>query len=120
MKDIGALRYFLGIELARTAEGIFLCQRKYCLDIVSECGLLGSCPAHVPIEQNQCLATASDAPYSDPGWYRRVVGRLIYLSISRPDLAYTVHILSQFMDKPTVAQWDAVMKIVCFLKGTSG
>lgn len=120
MKDLGALRYFLGIEVARQDEGIFLCQRKYCLDIITECGLLGSRPAITPMEQNHNLATASDELFADPAKYRRIVGRLIYLHITRPELSYAVHILSQFMQAPRISQWESALRVVRYLKGTPG
>ena len=78
MKDLGNLKYFLGIEVARSASGIFLCQRKYTLDILSETGLLGSKPIGSPIEQNHKLGLATSDFLSDLESYRRLVGRLIY------------------------------------------
>jgi len=80
MKDLGALKYFLGIEVARSLEGIFLCQHKYALDIISEAGLLGAKPASFPMEQNHNLALAEGPFLPDPECYRRLVGRLIYLT----------------------------------------
>lgn len=77
MKDLGVLKYFLGLEVSRGNAGIFLCQRKYALDIVAETGLLGGKPVRFPIEQNQRL-TLSTAPFmNNPESYRRLVGRLI-------------------------------------------
>ena len=58
MKDLGKLKYFLGVEVARSPEGIFLCQRKYDLDIIFEAGLFGAKPAAIPLEQNHHLALA--------------------------------------------------------------
>ena len=120
MKDLGSLKYFLGIEVARSATGIFLCQRKYTLDIVNETGLLGSKPVGFPIEQNHKLSLATGALLSDPESYRRLVGRLIYLAVTRPDLAYSVHILSQFMHEPRTDHWEAALRVVRYLKGTPG
>lgn len=97
MKDLGTLKYFIGIEVAISSSGLFLCQRKYALDIISEAGLLGSKPVSFPVEQNHRLARATVELLSDPEPYRRLLGRLIYLVVTRPDLAYSVHVLSQFM-----------------------
>ena len=56
----------------------------------------------------------------DPESYRRLVSRLIYLTITRPDLAYCVHILSQFMQEPRLEHWEATLRVVSYLKGTPG
>eukprot|EP00261_Vitis_vinifera_P040707 XP_019081950.1 PREDICTED: uncharacterized protein LOC109124308 [Vitis vinifera] len=120
MKDLGVLKYFLGIEVARSSAGLFLCQRKYTLDIVSEAGLLGAKPCGFPIEQNHRLRLANGELLSNPESYRRLVGRLIYLAVTRPDLAYSVHILSQFMQEPRIEHWEAALRVVRYLKGTPG
>lgn len=120
MKDLGVLKYFLGIEVARSPTGIFLCQRKYALDIISETGLLGAKPVPFPIEQNHRLAHASGNLLSNPESYRRLVGRLIYLTVTRPDLAYSVHILSQFLQAPRQEHFEAAVRVVRYLKGSPG
>ena len=120
MKDFGPLKYFLGIEVARGSEGIFLCQRKFALDILSETGLLGSKPVGFPIEQNHQLALAEGPFLDEPEKYRRLVGRLIYLTITRPELSYVVHILAQFMQTPRQDHWDAALRVVRYLKGNPG
>ena len=104
MKDLGVLKYFLGIEVARSGDGLFLCQRKYSLDIVADAGLLGAKPASVPMTQNHSLALTTGALLDDPERFRRLLGRLIYLSFTRADLAYAVHILAQFL-RPSTAPW---------------
>ena len=79
MKDLDRLKYFLGVEVARSPNGIFLCQRKYALDIITEVRLLGAKPATTPCEENHKLgSTTSSFPF-DPATYHRLVGRLIYL-----------------------------------------
>lgn len=66
MKDLGKLKYFLGIEVARNAEGFFLSQRKYALDIITETGLLEAKPSPIPIELNHKLSSASGPPLDNP------------------------------------------------------
>ncbi|GAA0183290.1 hypothetical protein LIER_30726 [Lithospermum erythrorhizon] len=90
----GVLKYFLGVEVARSPEGIFLSQHKYKLDIIWEAGLLGCKPAAFPMEQNHALAIAKGVALHDPEPYRRLFGRLIYVDFNHPDLAYSVHILA--------------------------
>lgn len=120
MKDLGCLKYFLGVEVARGPDGFVLCQRKYALDIISEAGLLGARPAAVPLEQNHRLALSTSKELNDPEPYRRLVGRLIYLCFTRPELSYSVHVLSQFMQCPRAEHWEAALRVVRYLKGNPG
>ncbi|KAK3016508.1 hypothetical protein RJ639_007197 [Escallonia herrerae] len=112
LKDLGPFKYFLGIEAARGPRGLFLSQRKYALDILSESGLSVSKPAAFPMEQNHGLALAGSPLLSDPGPYRRLIGRLVYLTITRPDICYAVHVLSQFMQSPRSQHWDAALRVL--------
>lgn len=120
MKDLGVSKYFFGLELARGPLGIYLCQRKYALGIIEETGLLAAKPAAFPVEQNQTLALDKGPDLADVAAYRRLVGRLIYLAVTRPDLAYSVHLLPQFMQKPKLAHWNAALRVVRYLKGNPG
>nr|KYP61739.1 hypothetical protein KK1_016249 [Cajanus cajan] len=116
MKDLGMLKYFLGIEVARNSTGIFLCQCKYALDIISKTGLLGAKPVGFPMDPNHCLSLAKGALLPDPEQYKRLVGWLLYLSITRPEHSYCVHTLAQFMQHPRQEHWDAALRVVHFLK----
>ncbi|CAE6232436.1 unnamed protein product [Arabidopsis arenosa] len=88
MKDLGFLKYFLGIEVARSPTGFYLCQRKYATEIVNEVGFLDCKPFGFPIDQNHKLSLANGRVLADPESYRRLVGRLVYLLATRLDLAY--------------------------------
>ena len=120
LKDMGVLRYFLGIEVARSKQGLVLCQRKYALEILEDSGFLGAKPAKCPIEYNTSLSKEDGTLLTEPGLYRRLVGRLIYLTITRPDLVYAVHVLSQFMDKPRDIHLEAAYNVLRYLKATPG
>ncbi|KAL5551711.1 hypothetical protein UlMin_001887 [Ulmus minor] len=98
MKQLGDLKYFLGIEVARSKHGIFLSQRKYILDLLTETGMLGCKPVDTPIEQNHKLFHCLDATSTDKGRYQRLVGKLIYLSHTRPDIAYAVCVIEGYTD----------------------
>ncbi|XP_021761150.1 uncharacterized protein LOC110725982 [Chenopodium quinoa] len=120
MKDLGAVKYFLGLEVARSKHGFYVCQRKYALDIISETGLLGAKPTDFPMVRNHKLALAEGKEFADGERYRRLIGRLIYLVVTRPDLAYSVHILSQFMQCPKEEYWEAALRVVRYLKKCLG
>ncbi|KAL0427096.1 UNVERIFIED_CONTAM: Retrovirus-related Pol polyprotein from transposon RE2 [Sesamum latifolium] len=120
MKDLGLLKYFLGIEIARGPDGLFLTQRKYTLDILSEVGFLDAKPADFPIEQNHNLSLDNGPLFVDPARYHRLIGRLIYLTITRPELCYVVHILAQFMNSPRDAHWEVALRVLRYLKGHPG
>ena len=120
MKDLGDLKYFLGIEFSRSKKGIFMSQRKYALDILQDSGLLGARPHNFPMEQNLTLTLTDGALLKDPSRYRRLVGKLIYLTVTRPDITYPVRTLSQFMHQPRQPHWDAAIRILKYIKGTPG
>ncbi|XP_026460021.1 uncharacterized protein LOC113360772 [Papaver somniferum] len=115
LKNLG---YFLGIEVSRSPKGIFLGQRKYILDIVQDAGFLGAKPVASPMEQHLKLLPDSGHPIPDPSVYRRLIGRLLYLQVTRPDITYSVNYLSQFLQHPFSGHLDAAYRVVRYLKGT--
>ena len=99
-KDLGNPKYFLGIEIARNHAGLFISQHKYALDLVSDAGLLGCKPSSTPMDSAKPLHQDAGEPLTDPTPYRRLIGRLVYLCITRPDITFAVNKLSQFLSKP--------------------
>ena len=89
-KDLGELWYFLGIEIVRTKEGIWLSQRQYALDMLSKYGMADCKPILMPLDQNLKLRADEGQVLDDVTMYREIVGSLIYLTISQLDLSYTV------------------------------
>ncbi|KAJ9564855.1 LOW QUALITY PROTEIN: hypothetical protein OSB04_000821 [Centaurea solstitialis] len=119
-KDLGPLKYFLGIEVSRTRKRICLSQRKYCLDVLNDSGMIETKPCEAPMIPNIKLNIEDGDLLEDPGKYRRIVGKLNYLTITRPDIAFPVSVVSQFMSSPRTPHWEAVRHILKNLKGAPG
>lgn len=116
MKDLGILQYFLAIEVARNPSGIYMCTRKYAFEIITEACLLGVKLATFPLEQHYQLTRADGDLLQNFTRYHRLIDKLIYLGVTRTDLSYIIHILSQFMCTTRVKHWDAALRVLCYLK----
>ncbi|XP_019226566.1 PREDICTED: uncharacterized protein LOC109208023 [Nicotiana attenuata] len=102
IKDLGEMRYFLDLEVARRRQSILVCQRKFPLDLIATLGLAGSKPACTPLDTSHKLtsveydqanahgAVDADELLSDPSSYQKLVGKLLYLTMTRPDISYVV------------------------------
>ncbi|CAJ2671969.1 unnamed protein product [Trifolium pratense] len=117
IKDLGSMRYFLGMEVARSKDGIVVSQQKYIIDLLKETGMSGCRPADTPMDPNAKLWEKGNVPV-DTGRYQRLVGKLIYLSHTRPDIAFSVSVVSQFMHSPFEEHLEAVYRILRYLKAT--
>ena len=120
IKDLGSLKYFLGIEVSRSKNGIFLSQRKYTLDLLKETGMSACQLIDTPMEEGLKLCVESNQIPIDKGRYQRLVGRLMYLAHTRPDLAYALSVVSQFMHNPGEQHMNSVMRILRYLKSAPG
>lgn len=116
MKDLGQLHHFLGIEVTHTSEGLFLNQFHYAFTLLDRFGMLDSKPMSTPLELRPPVTKA--AASVDATIYRSMVGALQYLTLTRPDIAFSVNFVSQFMHDPTVLHMKFVHRILRYVKGT--
>jgi hypothetical protein len=118
MSNLGPLRYFLGIEVSFTSDGIYLSQEKYIQDLLARSSLTHHRIVETPIELNLHLRAIDGKPLTDPTRYRHIVRSLVYLAVTRPDISYVVHILSQFVYAPTHIHYSHLLRVLCYLCGT--
>ncbi|KAL0299191.1 UNVERIFIED_CONTAM: Retrovirus-related Pol polyprotein from transposon RE1 [Sesamum radiatum] len=115
---LGSAKYFLGLELARSAHGLLVTQQNL-TDILTDVTLLDAKVTSTPLPPGLHLTTATGSLLPDPGPYRRLIGRLLYLGFTRPDISFAVQQLSQFIQHPRSSHWDAAVHVLRYLKGTS-
>ena len=118
MKDLGHLSYFLDLEITHSTDGLYITQAKYASELLSRAGLTDSKTVDTPVELNAHLTPSGGKPLSNPSLYRRLVGSLVYLTVTRPDISYAVHQVSQYLSAPRSTHYAAVLRILRYLKGT--
>jgi histone deacetylase 1/2 len=120
IKDLGPLEYFLGLEASYNPRGITLTYRKYVLDLLLRVNMENSNPTPTPLVPSEHLARHTGALLGpeDSSWYRSVVGSLQYLTHTRPDISFAVNKVCQFLSRPTEMHWEAVKRILRYVKGT--
>ncbi|XP_047269190.1 uncharacterized mitochondrial protein AtMg00810-like [Capsicum annuum] len=130
IKDLGDLRFFLGIEFARNSTEIVMNQRKHVLELISDLRLSGTKPSSSPMEINVKLTivdfdehtrnTSTNLPLQDPSIYQRLIRRLLYLTITRPDICFVVQCLSQVIHCPKSSRMETAIRVVRYLKHCPG
>ena len=120
MKNRGKLKYFLDIKVYRSKLGIFLSQRKYILNLLVKIGMLDCKLVDTLIIQNHCLVEYLDQVSINKERYQKLVGRLIYLSHTHPDITHTVSLVSQFMHNPSEVYMETTLRVLRYLKSSPG
>ena len=118
MKDLGYFSYFLGLEITHSTDGLYITQAKYVSELLSQAGLTDSKIVDTLVELNAHLIPTEGKPLSNPFLYRRLVGSLVYLTVTRPDISYVVHQVSQYLSTPRSTHYTAVLRIFWYLKDT--
>ena len=120
IKDLDSLRFFFGIEVARSKKGIYVSWQKYIMDLLNEVGMLGYKLETTPINPNHKLGANPLGTPVDKEQYQWLVGKLIYMSHTQPDIADVVGLVSKFMNAPMNCHMEAVSHILKYLKHTPG
>ena len=114
------MKHFPGIEVAYSTQGIFISQQKYVIDLLKETGKIGCKPVSTPMDPNQKCGEAKEELTVDRKMYQRLVGRLIYLAHTGPDIAYSVSMINKFMCDPRESHLQAAYRVLHYLKGNPG
>lgn len=101
LKNMGTPHYFLGIELIPTSSRMFLSQHKYIREVLERFDMERAKPSPIPLSSTSKLQLLDGTPSTDATEFRRIIGALQYLNLTRPDLSFSINKLSQFMHKPT-------------------
>ncbi|XP_019153846.1 PREDICTED: uncharacterized protein LOC109150391 [Ipomoea nil] len=120
LKDLGPLRYFLGLEVARHKKGIAVCQRKYAVELLEDTGFTNAKPVFSPTVPSHKLSKNEGVSLQDNNQYRRIVGKLLYLTITRPDISFATQQLSHFLDKPIDLHLQATHRVLRYIKAAPG
>eukprot|EP00253_Pinus_taeda_P019723 PITA_19723 len=116
MTDMGLLRYFLGIEIDQNENGIFISQERYVNEVLERFHMQ-ECKARItPTVMGLKLSKEDSSKDFDPSLYKSIVGSLMYLTGTRPDIMYAVSLISRFMERPKEAHWQAAKRILRYVK----
>lgn len=118
MSDLGRMKYFLGVQVSQTKEAISLSQERYAREVVKRFGLEEANPVQVPMVPGFALTKSGSGEEVDGSWYKSLVGSLMYLTVTRPDIVYVVCLVSRFMGKPREDHLMAAKRILRYVIGT--
>eukprot|EP00253_Pinus_taeda_P023888 PITA_23888 len=118
MTDLGLLHYYLGVQVFQRPHHIFISQSKYAAEVLQRFGMQDCKPDLTPMEQNLKLSKFEGGEKVDSTTYRQLIGSLIYLTNTHPDLSYAVSILSRFMQEPGDSHWNAAKRVLRYIQGT--
>eukprot|EP00253_Pinus_taeda_P006537 PITA_06537 len=118
MTDLGHLHYFLGLQVLQSKEGISLSQSKYACDLLRHFHMEDCKPAPSPFQYGVKLSVTCTSPKVDATLYRQLVGKLLYLTHTRPDLFFAVGLVARFMQNPCESHWKAAKRVLRYVRGT--
>lgn len=118
MKNLGEVECFLGLEVEKISQGYFICQRRYAKNLLKLFSMGEANEMATPMEINLKMKKDESKLLKDARSFRQLVGSLIYLSITRPEIAYFVSVVSQFMQDPRTPHLEAAKRILRYIKGS--
>ena len=116
MSDLGNMRFFLRIEVLQKSDGIYICQRKYALEVLRILGMMESNLVGSPIVPGFKISKDENGDFVDETYYKQLVGSLMYFATTRPDMMFVTYLMSRYMTKPMEIHLQAAKRALRYLK----